>query len=370
MSLTGNLRTMDLPEVLQWIAGGKKTGTLQIDRGPVQKRIAFVDGIIDTSWSNDPRESLGQFLVRDALVTEEQLFKALLRQEKEGRLIGVILVGDGAVAEADLRRALQLKVGETIYDLFLWPEGQFEFKHGELPKPPGISVDLPVMGVIMEGMRRVDEWSRIREVFPTAGTSFKTPNGMPAEVTDREDRKLLELAQTGRTLAAIALETRRSEFDTASRAFELHQRGLLAVARIQDTLPVGDASSLIRELLSMGAARYEQKRYDKALEAYEQVLAVDRLNQDAKKGLISVVEARTRERAVRGVHLDQVPVLLLDFKQLTMQDLDAQEGFVVSRVNGQWDVQSILKLCPMREEDALMIFARLLERGVIELRKA
>jgi tetratricopeptide (TPR) repeat protein len=370
MSLTGNLRTMDLPEVLQWIAGGKKTGTLQIDRGPVLKRIAFVDGIIDTSWSNDPRESLGQFLVRDALVTEEQLFRALLRQEKEGRLIGVILVGDGAVAEADLRRALQLKVGETIYDLFLWPEGQFEFKDGELPKPPGISVNLPVMGVIMEGVRRVDEWSRIREVFPTAGTSFKTPKGIPGEVTDREDRKLLELAQTGRTLAAIALETRRSEFDTAARAFELHQRGLLAVARIQDTLPVGDASSLIRELLNMGAERYGQKRYDKALEAYEQVLAVDRLNQDAKKGLVSVVEARNRERAVRGVHLDQVPVLLLDFKQLTMHDLDAQEGFVVSRVNGQWDVRSILKLCPMTEDDALMIFARLLERGVIELRKA
>ena len=42
---------------------------------------------------------------------------------------------------------------------------------------------------------------------------------------------------------------------------------------------------------------------------------------------------------------------------------------MVSRVNGEWDVRSILKLCPMAEEDALMIFARLLERGVIELRK-
>ncbi len=177
MSLTGNLRTMDLPEVLQWIAGGRKTGTLHLDRGAVQKRIAFVHGIIDTSWSNDPRESLGQFLVRDALVTEEQLFKALLRQETEGRLIGVILVGDGAVSEDDLRRALQLKVGETIYDLFLWPEGNFRFKDGELPQPSGISVDLPVMGVIMEGARRIDEWSRIRTVFPTAGTSFTRDEG-------------------------------------------------------------------------------------------------------------------------------------------------------------------------------------------------
>ena len=328
----------------------------------------FSDGIIHTSWSNDPRESLGQYLIRDQLVTEEQLFKALLRQEKEGRLIGVILVGDGAVSEDDLRRALQLKVGEAIYDLFLWPEGNFRFKDGEMPEPTGIAVELPVMGVIMEGARRVDEWSRIREVFPSAGTSFTVPKDVPADL-DREERRFLALANTGRTLAAIALETRRSEFDTAARAFELYQRGLLAVAQIHDTLPVGDATTLIRELLSKAAERYVQKRYDSALEAYEQVLAVDRLNQDAKKGLIAVVEARTRARAVRNVHLDEIPMLLLGFKELTAQDLDAQEGFVVSRVNGQWDVRSILKLCPMTEDDALMIFARLLERGVIELRK-
>jgi tetratricopeptide (TPR) repeat protein len=359
---------MDLPDVLQWISGGRKTGTLHLDRGPVQKRIAFFGGIIHTSWSNDPRESLGQFLVRDALVTEEQLFKALLRQETEGRLLGVILVGDGAVAEADLRRVLQLKVEETIFDLFLWPEGRFVFKDGELPVPPGIPVELPVMGVIMEGARRMDEWSRIREVFPTSGTSFSVPKGIPADVTDREERRFLELA-ADRTLDAIALEMRRSEFDTAARAFDLHQRGLLAVARVQDAAPVGDVTTLIRDLLSKAAECYLQKRYDKAMEAYEKVLALDRLNQDAKKGLVSVVEARERERTMRKVRLDEVPMLLLDFKELTMQDLDAQEGFVVSRVNGEWDVRSILKLCPMAEDDALMIFARLLERGVIELRK-
>jgi Domain of unknown function (DUF4388) len=370
MSLTGNLRTMDLPDVLQWIAGGRKTGTLHLGRGAVKKRIAFVDGVIDASWSNDPRESLGQFLVRDALITEEQLFKALLRQETEGRLVGVILVGDGTLSEDDLRRVLQTKVEAVIYDLFLWPEGKFEFKDGERPQPSGIATNLPVMGVMLEGARRVDEWSRIRTVFPTAGTSFATPKGIPAAVVDRDDRKLLELAAAGRTLDGIALEMRRSEFDTAVRAFDLHQRGLLAVARVQDAgPPQGDPATIIRELLGVAGERYTEKRYDKALEAYEQVLAVDRLNQDAKKGLVSVVEARTRERAMRAVHLDQVPVLLLDMKALTTQDLDAQEGFVVSRVNGEWDVQSILKLCPMVEEDALMIFSRLLERGIIELRK-
>ena len=50
-----------------------------------------------------------------------------------------------------------------------------------------------------------------------------------------------------------------------------------------------------------------------------------------------------------------------------IEKFDPREGFVLSRVNGEWDVQSILKICPMPEEEALLIFARLFERKVIEL---
>jgi len=80
------------------------------------------------------------------------------------------------------------------------------------------------------------------------------------------------------------------------------------------------------------------------------------------------MESRSRDRAVRTVPLDKVPLLLMDMGTLTKQNFDPQEGFVLSRVNGEWDVRSILKLCPMEEQDALLIFARLLERKVISLK--
>jgi hypothetical protein len=88
--LTGNLCTMGLPEILQWISSGRKTGTLELQHESIRKRILFRDGNIHSSWSNDPRESLGQYLVRSRRITEEQLFKALLRQESQGRLLGTI----------------------------------------------------------------------------------------------------------------------------------------------------------------------------------------------------------------------------------------------------------------------------------------
>ncbi len=367
MSLAGNLKTMDLPEILQWISGGRKTGTLHIERRSVQKRIVFHGGIIYTSWSNDPRESLGQFLMRDRLLTEEQLFKALLRQEQEGRLLGAILVGDGLLSEESLREVLQMKVAETIYDLFLWSEGRFEFKDGDVPKDPLVPVDMHVTGVIMEGIRRVDEWKRIRQVFPTLGTTFSLPKDITSDVKDPVERHLLTLARSGKTLEHIAVELRRSEFEAAEIAYGLYNRGFLGVSQEGQAPRVEDPAGAIQDLLASASLRLQEKRYDKALEDYEKVLAVDRLNQNAKKGLIAVIETRNRERAVRLVPLDKIPVLTMDFATLTRENFDPHEGFVISRVNGQWDVQSILKLCPMGEEAALLIFARLLERKVIAM---
>jgi hypothetical protein len=366
MSLIGNLRTMSLPDILQWIATGRKTGTLHLDHRSIQKRIIFRDGMIATSWSNDPRESLGQFLIREGLVSEEQLFKALLRQEEQGKLLGVILIEEGRLQADPLRRVLRLKAEETIYDIFLWREGQFEFKEGEFPRETAINIEVGVTEVVMEGIRRVDEWNRIRSAFPTAAVTFKL--AAPAAHRDATEKQIYALIGAGKSLAAIALELRRSEFDAAALLYELRQRGLIAVDQTPESIPPADTVGAIRDLLALAYQRLQEKRYDAALKAYENVLHLDRLNQHAKKGLLSVAEARSRDRARRAVALDKVPILKIGLRELTTQNFDPQEGFLLSRINGEWDVQSILKICPIAEEEALLIFSRLLDRSIIELR--
>ena len=147
-----------------------KTGTLHLDYRSIQKRVMFREGLIATSWSNEPRESLGQFLIREGLVSEEQLFKALVRQEEQGRLLGSILISDRALERGRPARALKAKAEETVYDLFLWPEGQFEFKEGEFPGDILHHTSRwAVTGVILEGIRRVDEWERIRSDLSVLG---------------------------------------------------------------------------------------------------------------------------------------------------------------------------------------------------------
>ena len=133
MGITGNLKTMQLSELLQWLSLGSKTGTLLIDGHGVEKRIYFQDGRIDSSSSSDQREYLGHFLVSHGFITEEELKMAMEVQEESQILLGKILVMINAIAEADLLRLMRKKAEESIYDVFLWTEGDFEFVDGELP---------------------------------------------------------------------------------------------------------------------------------------------------------------------------------------------------------------------------------------------
>jgi hypothetical protein len=228
---------------------------------------------------------------------------------------------------------------------------------------------MPVTPVILEGIRRVDEWARIREVFPTMETTLKV-QGASHAVEDALERQFLGLVAAGKTLAEMSLEMRRSEFDTAELAYRLTLRGLVAVDQTREETKSPDRIGAIQGLLGLAYQRLQEKRYDAALKAYEEVLGLDRLNQHAKKGLIAAMDARSREKALKSIPLTKVPILNMDLVSLTKENFDPHEGFVLSRVNGEWDVQSILKLCPMAEEDALLIFSRLLERKAITLRDA
>src|SRR4029079_13488346 len=79
-----------------------------------------------------------------------------------------------------------------------------------------------------------------------------------------------------------------------------------------------------------------------------------------------VGEARRREKSGRKVPQDKVPVLRVTAMALTQMSFDPQEGFVLSRINGEWNARAILKLCPLPEDQALAILARLMEQKVTD----
>jgi hypothetical protein len=366
MALTGDLSTIVIGDVLSWAAARRKSGTVEIKRRSTRKRLVLRAGRIQSSWSNDPRETLGQALIRERLLDEQQLFEALLEQEKSRLKLGAILVGRGVLGEAELVRILRWKAEEIVYALFLWGDGRFEFQDAApSDQVDTVNIDLEIAAVVREGTNRAEEWARIREVFPSSAITFKVTRAAFG-ADDPVERQVLGLAAAGKTLAAISLETRRSEFETARVLMTLRGRGAVEAAPVLDDGASSDPVGAIDLLLRAGAQSLADKRFDAALEAYERVLVLDALNQEAKKGLVALADARRADKLLKRVPLDRIPTLKMGSVALSQQRFDSHEGFVLSRINGEWDVRSILKLCPMPEDEALGIFLRLLDRKVIE----
>jgi hypothetical protein len=367
MSFAGDLRTFDLFDLLGWLMGRKRAGILQMTRRSTRKRLAFRDGQLQWSSSNDPRETIGQALVRDGLITEEALFRALLKQETDKRRLGEILTGDGLLTEAQLMKTLRGNAEAQLYDLFLWGDGRFDFDDERPPAPEPTDLKVDLKPVLDEGRHRRERWRELRLRFGSNEVTFKL-TADPVQVVDPQQRQVLDLAAWGKTLAGISLESRRSEFETTLLVAQLCDQGMLVVDRVEAGAPETDPVGIINTLLAGAAMRLKEGRFDAATDAYERVLSLDGVNQAAKKGLLAVAEAREKARSARLVPLHKIPSLRLTAVALSQQRFDPQEGFVLSRINGQWDVQSILKLCPMPEDETLAIFVRLLDRQVIELR--
>jgi hypothetical protein len=254
-----------------------------------------------------------------------------------------------------------------LYDLFLWGDGRFEFDDEKPPAPEASDLKIELRPLLEEGRHRRERWAELRSRFGSNEITFRLIAD-PVSVTDPLQRQMVDLAAWGKTLAGISLESRRSEYETTLLIAELCDRGVLAADRIEAGAPETDPVGIINTLLAGAQMRLKEGRFDAATEAYERVLSLDGVNQSAKKGILAVSEARERAKHAKRIPLDKVPSLRLTAVALSQQQFDPQEGFILSRINGQWDVQSILKLCPMPEDEILMIFARLLDRHVIELR--
>ena len=379
MGVSGNLKTMLPGDLLQWLSLGQKSGTLVVANGDVEKKIFFKGGRVISSASNDPREYLGQFLMSHGYLSEEELRKAMEVQLQSGILLGKILTMIGLISEDDLMRLMRLKAEEEIYDVFLWHEGEFHFIDNELPQMEMIPLKIDVTGIIMEGTRRVDEWPRIREVIPN--DSFIPVVQKRIEVDeefDEAETTVVDAIDGKRTIAQLVLESRSSSFLVCSTLSPLLRSGFVrlmesgtdhAAEPVEAPFPPPgfSESDEIMSMLTAAQNALRAKDYEKTQRLLKAAQNLDPNHpkvRSAIKGAEAVIMAELRNQ---GIHDAKIPRIIKPLEEITKMNFTPNEGFMLSRINGTWDIGSLIKISPIREADALMIFYRLWKDEIISL---
>jgi len=381
MALSGNLKTMLPGDLLQWLSLGQKTGTLVITNKRVEKKIFFRHGRVISSASNDPREYLGQFLMSHGYLTEPELKKAMEVQQHSGILLGKILVMIDVISEEDLQRLMRRKAEEEIYDIFLWNDGDFYFVDDELPQMEMIPLQVDVTGIIMEGTRRVDEWGRIRELVPNQGV---IPVPMKeVDYTDLEEveEPIVRALDGKRTIADIVLESRSSEFVVSSTIYTLVRHGFCRLvdpdtqkmARITEEMIAGAAAvpaefnenDEIQSLLTAAQSALRIKDYEKTQRLLRAAQNLDPNHPKIRSAIKGAETVILGELRTQGVMDSKVPKVSRSLDEITQMNFSPNEGFILSRINGHWDIGSLIKISPIRETDAMLIFHKLWKDGII-----
>jgi tetratricopeptide (TPR) repeat protein len=303
MAIKGSLKEASLPDVIQLLFLGRRTGCLALADRHNFGTIYFEEGHIVYAAIVNRRDRLGDILLRNGRLTQAQLQEAVGRQEgdREHKL-GEILVELGFVNRGDLESHIRLQIEEAVYYLFTWTSGTFNFEAGVRPEREDFLVRINPEFLLLEGARRVDEWSLIEKKIPSFDLIFSVDPahiGQSSAELSPEQHRLVPLLDGSRDVQAVIDECGLVEFEVGKALYGLitagfaHRTGtsVAAAPKVND--------GRVDEHRNLGIAFYKAAMLDEALREFRRVADLRPTDTSAPfyLGLIGLRQGRWDEAA-------------------------------------------------------------------------
>jgi Domain of unknown function (DUF4388)/SPOR domain len=152
---SGSLKQKPALDLLVELHHGSVTGSLKLERAPLQKAVYFRDGQILFAASNDPKDQLASILVEEGKLGPDQMQVAQARVSP-GNPLAKVLTELGYISQRELADAARIKVEKILTDLYSWKEGTYQFLTKSLPKG-AIDLDLSTARLLFASIRRVQD---------------------------------------------------------------------------------------------------------------------------------------------------------------------------------------------------------------------
>lgn len=233
MALEGNVKDFGLSEILQLIALQKKTGMLSIT-GERTMVVYFRDGLIISTrdrrtTTNDP---LKDYLHKYGFLNRREIGRIEQIQAETNLDLIDILDSEKHFSPEEFRSIFAHQTQETIQEILGWPKSQYKFIIGSnVLNGVRSYASLKVEGLLMESMRRIDEFPEMLRIFPTEGTILKRapmPEKNPPEL-DEQEESVYKLLASDLTLAEVISKARMARFSTYEVLKCLLEKGLLQI---------------------------------------------------------------------------------------------------------------------------------------------
>ena len=237
LDLQGNIERFTLPEIFQLVSTGRKTGTLGIQRDDDIVMVYFRNGSVIYGYGPRKTYHLGRMLVEMGRITLLQLDEAIADQAAQrttGKRLGQILMEKRYIDRADLEQVIRMQVEDLIFSLMSWERGSFKFYENQFPTEEEITVNISIENVVLEGVRRLDEMSRVKDCLPDFATVLTVASSEAGQVRnvslEPDEWNILALVDGHRDINDIVAATHREPLETLKRLASLQLAGLIRVS--------------------------------------------------------------------------------------------------------------------------------------------
>ena len=275
MAIKGSLKEASLPDVLQLLSMGKKTGCLSVTHRNNFGYIYFDKGRICYASIVNRRDRLGDILVKSGMISQDQLSEAIDAQSKQrDKRLGEILIALGAIQREGLHQQMRVQIEEAVYYLFTWTQGTFNFEADIRPEEQDFLVSINPDALLLEGARRVDEWSMIEKKIPSFDLVFdvdraKLALGEAAPTVEQET--LIGLIDGRRDVNALMEESGLGEFEVGKALYGLVTAGFLhRVGKTKAPEPAV-SEARVEEHKNLGIAFYKTGMLEEAIREFRRV---------------------------------------------------------------------------------------------------
>jgi tetratricopeptide (TPR) repeat protein len=303
MAIKGSLKEASLPDVIQLLFLGRRTGCLALADQHNFGTIYLDEGLIVYASIVNRRDRLGDILVRNGRITPEELQKAIETQDDDRQhKLGEILVNLGTLSRTELEDYMRLQIEEAVYYLFTWTSGTFNFEAGVRPEREDFLVRISPEALLLEGARRVDEWSLIEKKIPSFDLIFSVDQQHIAQSTptlSAEQQRLLPLIDGTRDVRQLIDESGLVEFEVGKALFGLITAGFAHRVGTSTAAAPKVNDSRVDEHRNLGIAFYKAGMLEEALREFRRVIDLRPADSSAPLflGLIAIRQARWEEAA-------------------------------------------------------------------------
>lgn len=350
--LVGDLRSMPLPEVFQWVAFSNKTGELHLQKENDEVNIMFLNGKIAYVTTNLPHLLLGQLLLRYKMLNKNDLVKSLSLQKQLKIPIGQVLIENGLLDEKSVKRILEIQVEEVVYTIVNWDNGFFIFEEKEIrPTMINISVDM----LILEGLRRKDDMGRF----------FKVYSNKSILALKNSDYPIKDVVDGKRTVYEIVTTLGGDYFKTYELIYTGIINGDLYIVEEGDYIEENDP--IVKFII--GLELFNKNKIYESFKTIQSIINSGFKNEHVKKFYDNMVLHITRyfykkfggESTVFTINR----LKLIDEKIY----ITPVEGFVLSRIEEYPTVSKLLKVLNLDKIEVFLIIDKLYKLGLLLIKQ-